>query len=99
MACNYPRKKQGNIQDEDKKSGVPYIRWPESIVASKILISSVQDLKGTKIDNSTKEIPEQNTKEFRDQFIAKHRATDGHFVRSKAEMIIDNWLYMAEIVD
>ncbi|MEO0706098.1 MAG: glycerol kinase, partial [Cyanobacteria bacterium J06649_5] len=25
------------------------------------------------------------------------RSADGHFVRSKAEMLIDNWLYMAEI--
>lgn len=37
-------------------------------------------------------------KSFREKFQAKHRTADGHFVRSKAEMIIDNWLYMAEIV-
>ena len=35
---------------------------------------------------------------FRYKFEAKHRSADGHFVRSKAEMLIDNWLYMAEIV-
>ena len=34
----------------------------------------------------------------REKFEAKLRTTDGHFVRSKAEMLIDNWLYMAEIV-
>ena len=34
---------------------------------------------------------------FRDKFPAKHRATDGHMVRSKAEMLIDNWLYVANI--
>lgn len=27
-----------------------------------------------------------------------YRATDGHWVRSKAEMLIDNWLYMSGIV-
>ena len=37
-------------------------------------------------------------KGFREKFEAKLRTTDGHFVRSKAEMLIDNWLYMAEIV-
>jgi len=36
--------------------------------------------------------------EFREKFKVEHRATDGHFVRSKAEMLIDNWLYMAEII-
>ncbi len=40
--------KIGGLQAEDKKSGVPYIRWPESIIESKILISSIQDIKGTK---------------------------------------------------
>ena len=35
---------------------------------------------------------------FRDKFKATHRSTDGHMVRSKAEMLIDNWFYMAEIV-
>lgn len=29
---------------------------------------------------------------------AKHRTTDGHLVRSKAEMLIDNWLYTSGIV-
>jgi hypothetical protein len=91
-------KKQGGLQDEDKKSGVPYIRWPESITNSKILVSSVQDLQGTKDEEFTEVIQKQNKVEFRDKFVAKHRSTDGHFVRSKAEMIIDNWLYMAEIV-
>lgn len=95
-------KKQGGLQDEDKKSGVPYVRWPESIIKSKIFVGSINDLKGTK--NSEPEKKEKtdnkdiNKNNFRDKFIAKHRSTDGHFVRSKAEMIIDNWLYMAEIV-
>ncbi|MDB9495541.1 hypothetical protein PN441_14615 [Spirulina major CS-329] len=37
---------------------------------------------------------------FREAFRsgAKFRTTDGHWVRSKAEVMIDNWLYMAEIV-
>ena len=91
-------KKQGGLQNEDKKSGVPYIRWPESIIDSKILVSSVQDLQGTKDEEPIGDVQEQNKVEFRDKFVAKHRSTDGHFVRSKAEMTIDNWLYMAEIV-
>ncbi len=34
---------------------------------------------------------------FRQKFPAKHRANDGHFVRSKSELLIDNWLFAAEI--
>ena len=89
--------KIGAIQAEDAKSGVPYIRWPESIAKNKTLVSTIADIKGTPIEEKTKAI-DSETSEFRDKFPAKHRATDGHFTRSKAEMLIDNWLYMFEIV-
>lgn len=36
--------------------------------------------------------------EIRDKEDSKFKATDGHLVHSKAERLIDNWLYMAEIV-
>lgn len=91
-------KKQGALQVEDKKTGIPYVRWPESITESKSLNETVGHVKGT---GSTQGSKTQNQKEevgFRDKFEAKHRSADGHFVRSKAEMLIDNWLYMAEIV-
>ncbi len=91
--------RQGGIQDEDKKSGVPYVRWPESLLTNKILKNSVEQLSG--IQNSEEPELEETASEgkgFREKFVAKLRSTDGHFVRSKAEMLIDNWLYMAEIV-
>ncbi len=90
--------KIGGLQDEDKKSGIPYIRWPESILKSNILTSTIQDLQGTKTTEPEQEKKVNSSNDFREKFEAKHRATDGHFVRSKAEMLIDNWLYMAEIV-
>ena len=36
--------------------------------------------------------------DFRSKFPANYRTDDGHLVRSKAEQIIDNWLYRREIV-
>lgn len=93
-------KKQGGVQDEDRKSGVPYVRWPESISKSKFLIETIGQVKGD--DNSppveTPQSTDEESVEFREKFEAKHRSADGHMVRSKAEMLIDNWLYMAEIV-
>ena len=41
---------------------------------------------------------ETEDKNFRDKFPAKYRTEDGHWVRSKAELIIDNWLYRGRIV-
>lgn len=91
--------KQGGVQDEDKKSGIPFVRWPETIVNSKVLQESMQHVTGKvtekKVEEAVKSIEEIG---FRVKFEAKHRSADGHFVRSKAEMLIDNWLYMAEIV-
>jgi len=91
--------KLGAVQAEDKKSGIPYVRWPDTILKKKSLVESMDQVKGKSSDTEPTE-PEVNTAElgFREKFEAKHRSADGHFVRSKAEMLIDNWLYMAEIV-
>lgn len=86
--------KLGTIQGEDNRSGIPYARWPESILRAKALLDSLDNLKG--VDKPKTDSDKMDS--FRHKFEATHRATDGHFVRSKAEMLIDNWLYMAEIV-
>jgi len=88
--------KVGAHQAEDPKSGIPFIRWPESLLKNMTLISTIEDLKGTTKQKEAYATSE--AVEFRDKFPAKHRATDGHFTRSKSEMLIDNWLYMFEIV-
>lgn len=89
--------KVGGVQSEDFKSGVPYVLWSAGVVNDKNLISTISDLSGEE-EVSTSEKVEKSTQDFREKFEAKHRATDGHFTRSKAEMLIDNWLYMFEIV-
>ncbi|MEM6428230.1 MAG: glycerol kinase [Deinococcota bacterium] len=91
-------KKQGGLQAEDKKSGVPFVRWPEKIIDSKSLKETIGHVKGTVSETPEQQEVTSDEVGFRDKFEAKHRAADGHFVRSKAEMLIDNWLYMAEIV-
>ena len=35
--------------------------------------------------------PDQPDQGFRERFPAQHRTTDGHLVRSRAEVLIDNW--------
>jgi hypothetical protein len=92
----------GGEQREDSRSGVPFVAWPDDIATNATLCATIADLQGTapgpaaetELDN-TSNAPATG---FRARFPAQFRATDGHFVRSKAEMLIDNWLYMAEIV-
>jgi hypothetical protein len=51
--------------------------------------------KSTNYKETETEAEEHN---FRSKFPATFRAEDGHMVRSKAEQIIDNWLYHKGIV-
>lgn len=95
-------KKLGGQQAEDRKSGIPFVRWPADILERKSLKESIEHVKGTSSEAEPEPEEEQTSQKtivgFREKFEAKHRSADGHFVRSKAEMLIDNWLYMAEIV-
>jgi hypothetical protein len=93
----------GGIQKESFQSGVPFAEWDKRILVNKTLVASISELKG---DASSDPEDQQgsgsendkSSENFRTKFEAKFRSTDGHFVRSKAEMLIDNWLYMAEVV-
>lgn len=88
-------RKAGGIQQEDHRSGIPYVTWHNGILENPAFKCSIEGAQGiSKHDTTTASEPVT----FRDKFEAKHRTTDGHYVRSKAEMLIDNWLYMAEIV-
>lgn len=91
-------KRAGGTQSK-YKTGVPYVRWPSSIVNNKILQANIYESKG---ENSPtiqeqQDILSGNT-EFRKKYPATNRTKDGHLVRSKAEVIIDNWIYEAKIV-
>ncbi len=96
-----PGKRVGGVQSEDPRSGVPYVRWPEAILENRALVDTIAEVKGTSTPSAPDEVKDTSQPEaigFRQKFEATHRAADGHFVRSRAEMLIDNWLYMAEIV-
>lgn len=87
----------GGKQLEYEKTGIPYVTWPENILNNKSLIETFKQINGELVEEKEESVNEIDTS-FREKFQAKHRAADGHFVRSKAEMLIDNWLYMSEIV-
>jgi len=96
---------QGGVQAEHPQTGVPFVKWPDTIVTSPTLSQTIAEMTGsqaevTQASSGPPPLPTSSASEsnFREKFPAKHRATDGHMVRSKAEMLIDNWLYMAEIV-
>ena len=88
-------KGMGGVQCEEKVSGAPYVRWSESIITNKIVVSSIKEMKGdvpSPVLSQTQNITPIGI-EIRDKYPPTFKAMDGHFVRSKAEMLIDNWLY------
>jgi len=92
-------KNVGGQQKEHPQTGVPYVIWSSSIITNNALVRTINEVKG---NNSQEEPqPESQKKEdqiFREKFQATSRCADGHYVRSRAEMLIDNWLYMAEVI-
>jgi hypothetical protein len=80
----------------EHESGSTYVVWPANIVEHQRLLDVVKP----------QEQPEPPTSGgislagpgFREKFEAKLRTTDGHYVRSRAELVIDNWLYTYGIV-
>lgn len=90
----------GGLQKEHPRTGVPYVVWPTSVLSNKTFVDNINEIQGEQ-PNKTRDLIDDAKAAaagFRDKFEAKLRTTDGHYVRSKAEMLIDNWLYMAEIV-
>jgi hypothetical protein len=93
----------GGRQFEHETSGGSYVLWPEIILQNK-------SLKEVFSDNQTENeivmpptLQEQApmkhpTADYREKWEAKHRTLDGHYVRSRAEVIIDNLLYQYGLV-
>ena len=78
-------RQNGAIQNNYK--GSLSVHWNENIKNNHLLKKLIEPQ-----ENDNKE-----EKAFREKFPATHRTKDGHFVRSKAEMIIDDWLYSENI--
>lgn len=91
-----------NVRQSNK--GVPYVVWPESILKNAALRDSVSEQSANpaaerppRPDIATNKTDDKSA-DFRAKFPAPLRAQDGHMVRSRAEVLIDNWLYMQGIV-
>lgn len=85
----------GAVKRHYAETGKAYVIWPDTILEHKA-VRKAFGIGDQGIDNgAVAATPEQT---FRKRFPAEHRTTDGHLVRSKAEMLIDNWLYMSGVV-
>ena len=88
----------GGVQKESQKTGIPYVLWPFAFIHNLAFQCSLKALKGDLGQVlGLNEATNQETAAFRKKFPTNFRAVDGHQLRSKAEVLIDNWLYLADI--
>ena len=100
--------KQGGQTQTFKQQGkgIPYAVWPGKLIRNYVFLAAVNEI-GRDAPKETAEVREgpllsssekPQVADLRTRFPAKYRAADGHYVRSRAELSIDNWLYMHAIV-
>lgn len=89
----------GGRQFEHETSGGTYVLWPDIIFKNKDLLEMFQE---TPKEKSQITPPQQKIEkaeddapnDFRKKYPAEYRTKDGHYVRSKAELTIDDSLYL-----
>ena len=67
--------------------------WPKEIMDNKSLLRSINNKDSSEPEIPSKETNPSTSNDFRNKFPANLRTKDGHLVRSRAEVIIDNALY------
>ena len=89
-----------------RQNGIPYVVWPSALLTNRALKLSLDETKeGTTPAAGSAEFVAESAEpysslsaDFRTKFPPKHRTKDGHMVRSRGEMLIDNFLYDQGIV-
>jgi len=90
----------GAKEKEDNRTGYRFIIWPKEILENKILESIITSFKRQFIEEEKEQNIKRNEikiEKFRQDLPGKYRTKDGHWVRSRAEIIIDDALYYYEV--
>ena len=81
----------------DSRKNSKYVVWPADILENSVFCYAFRSL----VDEPSPVTPAPtHDSGFREglRSQAKYRTNDGHWVRSKAEVLIDNWLYVMGLV-
>ena len=66
--------------------GKASVRWDKRLLCNENFIDEI-----TK--SGEKALEKEQKEDFREKFKAEYRTNDGHYVRSRAELVIVNWLF------
>ena len=89
----------GGKQFEHETSGGSYVLWPDNVLQNIDLLEQFQETQkekpATKQESTIPSKSDTDTvDDFRKKYPAEYRTKDGHYVRSKAELTIDDSLYL-----
>lgn len=89
----------GGKQFEHETSGVSYVFWPDTVLQNKDLLEQFHETpKEKQVSKEARAIISKSdtdtVDDFRKKYPAEYRTKDGHYVRSKAELTIDDSLYL-----
>lgn len=92
-------KSLGGRQFEHETSGGSYVLWPDTVLQNKDLLEQFHETPKAKTvsEEANPIINKSDTDtvdDFRKKYPAEYRTKDGHYVRSKAELTIDDSLYL-----
>lgn len=92
-------KNLGGRQFEHETSGGSYVLWPDAVLQNKDLLEQFQETPKEKPGSGQENIiigksDTETVDDFRKKYPAEYRTKDGHYVRSKAELTIDDSLYL-----
>lgn len=92
-------KSLGGRQFEHETSGGSYVLWPDTALQNKDLLEQFQETPKEKpVSKEANPIINKSdtdtVDDFRKKYPAEYRTKDGHYVRSKAELTIDDSLYL-----
>lgn len=91
-------KRNGGIDREHDSSKTPFVQWPAAITENRAFKNAVLESKGEKTEGEQfASVDKTEEVGFREKFPAKLRAADGQMVRSRGELLIDNYLYFKQI--
>ena len=66
--------------------GKASVRWDERLLCNENFINEI-------VKVGKKSSKKEQKEDFREKFKAEYRTNDGHYVRSRAELVIVNWLF------
>jgi hypothetical protein len=85
----------GGKQFEHEISGGTYVLWPETVLKNKDFLGLfVENPKEINQSSFLEKNDTETVSDFRKTYPREYRTKDGHYVRSKAEQIIDDSLYL-----